>query len=168
MSLKSIRESYSRFLTVLNDAGVKINESQKADLDSFILAVEAKMSKQKELAVKATKKIVTEHLEQKYKTVFESLFKNLQKNAELTSKIASTAVRIDENKKVSKKVSNYLDLYVESVLPKKTIVDYGKMQKLEKIHESLKNMLLVNDASVEAKKAELAESFNNDRKALET
>lgn len=168
MSLKSIRESYSRFLTVLNDAGVKINESQKADLDSFILAVEAKMSKQKELAVKATKKIVTEHLEQKYKTVFESLFKNLQKNAELTSKIASTAARIDENKKVSKKVSNYLDLYVESVLPKKTIVDYGKMQKLEKIHESLRSMLLVNDASVEAKKAELAESFNNDRKALET
>ena len=168
MSLKSIRESYSRFLTVLKDAGIKINESQKADLDSFILAVEAKMSKQKEFAVKATKKIVTEHLESKYKKVFESLFKHLQENSELTSKIATKAAKLNESKKISQKVSNYLDLYVESVLPKKTIVDYGKMHKLEKIHESLKNMLLVNDSSVEAKKEELTESFNKDRKALET
>ena len=168
MSLKSIRESYSRFLTVLKDAGIKINESQKSDLDSFILAVEAKMSKQKEFAVKATKKIVTEHIESKYKKVFESLFKHLQENSELTSKIAVKAAKLNESKKMSQKVSNYLDLYVESVLPKKTIVDYGKLHKLEKIHESLKNVLLVNDASVEAKKAALTESFNNDRKALET
>lgn len=168
MSLKSIRESYSRFLTVLKDSGVKINESQKSDLDSFILAVESKMSKQKELAVKATKKVVTEHLEKQYQKVFESLFKNLQKNAELSSKIAVAAARLNEHKKISSKVSSYLDLYVESVLPKKTVVDYDKMRKLEKLHESLKSMLVADDAAVEAKKAELTESFNKDRKAFET
>jgi hypothetical protein len=82
--------------------------------------------------------------------------------------VQNKITQINESKKLATQVNDFLDLYVESVLPKKTIVDYGKMQKLEKIHESLKNMLLVNDASVEAKKAELAESFNNDRKALET
>jgi len=42
------------------------------------------------------------------------------------------------------------------------------MQKLEKIHESLKNMLVVDDDSVQQKKAELTESFNKDKKVLET
>lgn len=168
MSLKSIRESYSRFLTVLKDAGVKINESQKADLDSFILAVEAKMSKQKELAIKATKKVVTEHLEKQYRKVFESLFENLQQNAALSAKIATKAARLDESKKISQKVSNYLDLYVESVLPKKTIVDYDRMQRLEKIHESLKDMLVADDDAVKAKKQKLEESFDLKRKELET
>ena len=45
MSLKSIRESYSKLLTVFNDAGVKLNESQKADLDTFVLAIESNISK---------------------------------------------------------------------------------------------------------------------------
>ena len=96
------------------------------------------------------------------------MFKHLQENSELTTKIATKATKFNESKNISRKVSNYLDLYVESVLPQKTIVDYDKMHKLEKIHESLKDMLLVNDSSVEAKKEQLAESFNNDRKALET
>ena len=54
------------------------------------------------------------------------------------------------------------------MLPKKTVVDYDKMRKLEKLHESLKSMLVADDAAVEAKKAELTESFNKDRKAFET
>lgn len=47
MSLKSIRESYSKLLTVFNDAGIKLTESQKADLDTFILALESTMSEQR-------------------------------------------------------------------------------------------------------------------------
>jgi hypothetical protein len=42
------------------------------------------------------------------------------------------------------------------------------MHKLEKLHESLKDLLVVDDSAVEAKKAELTESFNKDRKAFET
>ena len=168
MSLKSIRTSYSKFLNVLNDAGVKLNESQKADLDSFILAIESKMAKQKETAIKATKKIVTEHLEAEYKKVFESIMKHQAENAELASKVQEKITMFKESKKIARKVNNYLDMYVESVLPKKTIVDYDRMQKLEKIHESLKDMLVADEDAVQAKKAELTESFNKDKKALET
>ena len=168
MSLKSIRESYSKFLTALNDAGVKLDESQKGNLDSFIIAIESKMTKQKEAAVKATKKIVTEHLEKEYKKVFESIMSHMQENSELAAKVQDKISTIKESKKIADKVSNYLDLYVESVLPKKTILDYDRMQKLESLHESLKDLLVVNEDAVESKKAALQESFSKDKKALET
>lgn len=168
MSLKSIRTSYSKFLSTLDGAGVKLNESQKADLDTFILAIESKMSKQKEAAIKATKKVVTEHLESEYKKVFESILAHMQENSELASKVQNKITQIKESKKIADKVSNYLDLYVESVLPKKTVLDYDRMQKLEALHESLKDLLVVNEDSVEAKKAELTESFKKDKKAYET
>ena len=168
MSLKSIRESYSKFLTALNDAGVKLDESQKGNLDSFIIAIESKMTKQKEAAVKATKKIVTEHLEKEYKKVFESIMSHMQENSELAAKVQDKISSIKESKKIADKVSNYLDLYVESVLPKKTILDYDRMQKLESLHESLKDLLVVNEDAVESKKAALQESFSKDKKALET
>lgn len=168
MSLKSIRESYAGLITAFAEAGVKLNESQKASLDTFIVALESKMSKQKEATVKATKKIVTEHLEREYKQVFESFLKHQAENAELAAKIQNKIQSINESKKIARKVSNYLDLYVESVLPKKTIVDYDRMQKLETLHESLKNILTVNEDAIEAKKAELTESFSKDKKNLET
>lgn len=168
MSLKSIRESYNGLINAFATAGVKLDESQKANLDTFIVALESKMSKQKEATVKATKKIVTEHLEKEYKKVFESIMKHKAQNSELAAKIQNKIRSINESKKIAHKVSNYLDLYVESVLPKKTIVDYDRMQKLENLHESLKSILVVNEDAVQAKQAELTESFAKDKKALET
>lgn len=168
MSLKSIRENYSKFIRVLESAGVKLNTSQKSDLDSFILAIESKMQNQKQKAIKATKKIVESHVESKFKKIFESILKHQEKNALLSSKIQNKISSIKSKKHIARKVNDYLDLYVESVLPKKTIVDYDRMQRLEKLHESLKDMLVVDDDSVKAKKAELTNTFNSERKKLET
>lgn len=168
MSLKSIRESYSKFISALENAGVKINESQKADLDSFILAIESKMQKQKELAIKSTKKIVTEHLEAEYKKIFESIMQHQSENVELAGKIQSKITALKESKKIARKVNDYLDMYVESVLPKKTIVDYDRMQHLEKLHESLKDLLVVDEDAVKAKEAALTESFAQKQKDFET
>ena len=168
MKLKSIRESYAKFIKVLETAGVKLNESQKADLDSFILAVESKMQKQKEMAVKATKKIVTEHLEEQYKKAFKSILEHQAEHAEIATKIQKKVTAIKESKKLARKINNYLDMYVESVLPKKTIVDYDRMQKLEKLTESLKDMLVVDDDAVQKKQKELQESFDAKRKEIET
>lgn len=127
MSLKSIRESYSKLLTTLNDAGVKLDESQKTDLDSFVLAVESTMSKQRESAIRKTKKAVTEKLEGEFKAIFESIMNTTKENNELASKIEKLSNKMSESKKVAEKVDNYLNLYIESVLPKKTIVDYDRM-----------------------------------------
>lgn len=44
MNLKSIRENYSNLLAAFSDAGIKLNESQKSNLDSFILSLESAVS----------------------------------------------------------------------------------------------------------------------------
>jgi hypothetical protein len=69
---------------------------------------------------------------------------------------------------MARKLDNYLSLYVESVLPKKTIVDYDRMQKLETLHESLKDMLVADEDAVQLKKSQLQESFNKSKKSYET
>ena len=168
MGLKAIRESYSRFLTVLSDTGIKVNESQKADLDTFILALESTMRTQKEKTIKATRKVVTESLDKQYQKVFESFLKHSQQNAALAAAIEKRITKINESKRIANKVNNYLELYVESILPEKKIVDYDKMKKLEKIVESVRGTLLVNDDAVEAHKAKLDESFAKERGAFET
>lgn len=168
MNLKNIRESYSKLLKAFEEAGVTLNEAQKGSLDTFVAGLGTMMEKQREATVKATKKVVESKLEAEYKKVFESIMAHQAENADIASKVQEKITAINESKKMSAKVGQYLDMYVESVLPKKTIVDYDRMRKLEQIHESLKNMLVVTDDTVEAKKAELTESFNTDKKALET
>ena len=168
MSLKSIRESYSKLLTTFNDAGIKLSENQKQDVDDFVLALESTMSKQRESAIRKTKKAVTEKLEKEFKEVFESIMKSTSENNILASKIQDLSNKMIESKKIADKVDSYLNLYVESVLPKKTVIDYDKMQKLETIQESLKDLLVVDEEAIKQKKAKLDESFKAAKSKCET
>ena len=168
MSLKSIRESYSKLLTTFNDAGIKLSENQKQDVDDFVLALESTMSKQRESAIRKTKKAVTEKLEKEFKEVFESIMKSTSENNILASKIQDLSNKMIESKKIADKVDSYLNLYVESVLPKKTVIDYDKMQKLETIQESLKDLLVVDEEAIKQKKAKLDESFKAEKSKCET
>lgn len=168
MSLKNIRQNYSKLLSAFEKSGIKITESQKADLDTFIVALGSQMTLQKEKTVKATRKVVAEQLEKEYRKVVESVIKNQTKNTIWAAKIQNKIASINEAKKLACSVNDYLDLYVESVLPTQTVVDYDKMQKLENVFESLKSTLLVNDEAVERKQVELSESFSKNKKNLET
>lgn len=168
MSLKSIRESYSKLLTVFNDAGVKLTEAQKADLDTFVLALESTMSKQRQEAIRKTKLAVEAKLDKEYSAEFKKVMESMAENQKLAAKVQDKITKINESKKLATQVGDFLDLYVESVLPKRAIVDYDRMQKLEAIHESLKDVLLVNDDSVAAKKAQLEESFKHEKSRCET
>lgn len=168
MKLKSIRESYTRFLTVLKDTGIKLTESQKSDLDTFMLALESKMRRQKEATVRATEKVVREKLDKQYKSLVENLIKHMQKNFELSGKIQKSVTKLNESKRIARAVDNYLNLYVESVLPKKSIVDFDKMQKLESVVESLRDILVVNDSVIEEKKKALESKFVSEKKNFET
>lgn len=57
-------------------------------------------------------------------------------------------------------------MHLESVLPKKEIVDYGRLQKLEKLHESLKDSLLCGNKDVEKKLNKLDEKRIADEKRV--
>ena len=168
MSLKTIRDSYEKLLATLNEAGVKLDASQKSGLDGFILSIEESVSGQRQKAIKMAKAATERKMEKEYKEVFESIMKHTQEHYELASKIQDKLTQLNESKKLSSKVSNYLDLYLESVCPKKDIVDYAKMKKLEQINESLRDVLLANDDAVVEKKAQLEESFKKEKGKLET
>lgn len=94
--------------------------------------------------------------------------KHQQRNAELAAKIQSKVQSINESKKIARSVGSYLDMYVESVLPEKTIVDYDRMRKLETLHESLKDLLVVDEDAVVAKKEQLAKKFGKAKRDYET
>ena len=168
MSLKSIRKSYSKLLDAFDAAGVKLTESQKGDIDAFVLAIESNMSRQRRMAIRQTRKAVESKMEKEYREVFESIMANTRRNAELASAIQDKITQVNEQKKMAAHVDGFLDLYVESVLPKKTIVDYDRMQKLERIHESLKDALVLSEDDVSEKKDELEQEYKVKKSKCET
>ena len=168
MSLKTIRDSYEKLLTTLNEAGIKLDASQKSGLDGFILSLEESVSSQRQKAIRMAKEATEKKMEKEYKEVFESIMKHTQEHFEIASKVQDKITQLNESKKLSSKVTNYLDLYLESVCPKKDIVDYAKMKKLEQINESLRDVLLANDDAVIEKKVQLEESFKKEKGKLET
>ena len=168
MSLKSIRDNYSKLLEALNESGVKFDANQKSALDGFIIALESTASEQRKQAASMAKKMTESKMEKEYKKVFESVIKHMQEHYELAGKIQDKVTMLKESKKLSRKVEQYLDLYAESVCPKKVVVDYAKMKKLEQINESLRDVLLANDDAVIEKKTQLDESFKKEKGKLET
>lgn len=163
MNLKSLRESYNKLLDSFKEMGVTLNESQQENVDNFMLQLESKLKDVRNVAIKTTKKIVTEKLDAEYKELFESILKHMNENAEISSKIQNKVNEMKVVEELSESVNGFLDEHVEEILPKKDIVDYERMQKLEQIHESLKNMLGVEIMNVEGGNKELIEGFEKEK-----
>ena len=163
MNLKSLRESYNKLLDSFKEMGVTLNESQQENVDNFMLQLESKLKDVRDVAIKTTKKMVTEKLDAEYKELFESILKHMNENAEVSSKIQNKINEMKVVEELSESVNGFLDEHVEEILPKKDIVDYERMQKLEQIHESLKNMLGVEIMNVEGGNKELVEGFEKEK-----
>lgn len=136
---------------MFEEVGVKLTESQKNSLDTFMLDFQAKLDETRDNAIKATKKLVEEKMEKEFKEVFESIRTHQKEIFEKSSRIDV----LKAQKVMTEAVDQYLTNYVKEILPKKSIVDYSRMQKLEQIHESLKGMLMVNDEAIEKKMGEV-------------
>ena len=163
MNLKSLRESYNKLLDSFKEIGVTLNESQQENVDNFMLQLESKLKDVRDVAIKTTKKMVTEKLDAEYKELFESILKHMNENAEVSSKIQNKINEMKVVEELSESVNGFLDEHVEEILPKKDIVDYERMQKLEQIHESLKNMLGVEIMNVEGGNKELVENLEKEK-----
>ena len=163
MNLKSLRESYNKLLDSFKEMGVTLNESQQENVDNFMLQLESKLKDVRDVAIKTTKKMVTEKLDAEYKELFESILKHMNENAEVSSKIQNKINEMKVVEELSESVNGFLDEHVEEILPKKDIVDYERMQKLEQIHESLKNMLGVEIMNIEGGNKELIEGFEKEK-----
>ena len=128
-----------------------------------MLQLESKLKDVRDVAIKTTKKMVTEKLDAEYKELFESILKHMNENAEVSSKIQNKINEMKVVEELSESVNGFLDEHVEEILPKKDIVDYERMQKLEQIHESLKNMLGVEIMNVEGGNKELVENLEKEK-----
>lgn len=168
MRLKAIRDSYEKLLATLNEAGVRLDASQKSNLDGFILAIESAVTDEKKKAVLKAKKLTEQKCEREFGMVFESIMKHTFENMELAGKIQDRVNALKESKRQTDKISDYLDMYVESICPDKLVVDYAKMKKLEQLNESLRDVLLVNDEAVASKKKQLEKNFKNEKSKLES
>lgn len=151
MSLKQVKKNYTALIKTFADVGVTLTESQKDVLDNFMVSIEKTMNESRDNAIRATKKIVEEKLGAEYQKVVESIIKHQKEVNDIAGKIQDRVTQVNESQKIANAVDSYLDMYLEEVLPKKTIVDYKRMQRLEQIHESLKDMLCVSEADVEDK-----------------
>lgn len=159
MDYKSIKESCKNLVESLENSGVSLSESQKKDIGQFASLLEERIWKAKRDAVRRT----TERLDRKYREVFESVLERQIQHDKLASDIQSKVSVLKESKKVDpsleKAIDGYLDMYVESILPKKTIIDYDRMQKLERIVESVKDTLVFTDSDVNERKQKIDESY---------
>ena len=117
MSLKHIRENYARLLNAFKEAGVKLTESQKKDIDGFMLALESSIEQTKQSAIKATRKVVEDKLSKEYRAVFESIMKHQQEHTEIAAKIQDHITKVKESQKVARAVDTYLDSVLKESLP---------------------------------------------------
>lgn len=168
MGLKSLNQNYTKLLKAFDEVGVKLNESQKESLDTFMIDLEKKINETRDNAIRATKKVVEEKLEKEYKEVVKNLISHQSEVSELAGKVQSEVTKVNESKKLAEQLDNYLDCHLDEVLPKKVIVDYDEMQKLRTLHESLKDMLLVNDSAVEEKVESIKKSMTKETDELKT
>ena len=166
MDMKNIRAGYSKMLASLEDNGIKLDESQKETFDNFMVAIESKYNEVRDTAIKATRKIVAEKMNAKFKAAFENYQKHLFENVALTRMIqekvdeikkaktlSETKTELGSNsmKELEESVDQFLDGYIEEVLPKKSIVDYDQLRKMTKLTESLKKELEEAKKPVEKK-----------------
>lgn len=92
-----------------------------------MLDFQLKLDETRDNAIKATKKLVEERMENEFKKVFESIIAHQKEVFEKSSKLDL----VKSQKLMTEAVDNYLTEYVKEVLPKKSIVDYNRMHKLE-------------------------------------
>lgn len=153
-SYKTIREISEKLLSSLASAGVVLTEGQKSDVDAFMLAIEAKIEEQKRAAIRATKIVVERRMDEEYKKVFESILKHQDVYNRLLEKIAV----VESTKKISEEMADTVDKFIgeklEECIPDEAIVDYHRLQNLEKTMASLKETLLLGDDQIQKAIAE--------------
>ena len=149
MSLKAVKNSYTKMLKVFESKGIKLSDEDKQVFEGFIDNYEKAL---KESEKKGFVKGII-HAENKIKPVVESIFKHQTINQQLASKIQTKVSAINESKKIAKKVSNYIEEALDEIAPKIKQLDYAKLNRYETVVESLKNVLAVETAEDEFKKA---------------
>lgn len=120
----------------------ELDESHAAALDKLFSAVDSSHAEKLEEVVEA---IDTDHAA-KLEKVAASI------DTDHTSKLEKLQ-SLYESKQISEKlvdgISDYLDVYLEKVMPQAQLVNEAKLERLENFYSSVREMALVNDEYVQ-------------------
>lgn len=160
--LQHIKENYSLLLYTLKEAGVTFTESQKENLDKFVLAIEESIDNGQKTAIKATERIVRKKLEAEYKTVFESIFKNMEMYNDIRNKLICKMTADKANKQISESVATtarLTDRMVSNKLSREYKRLFESILKNIQLHTDMTNKILCKMTTANAKK-QIAESVD--------
>lgn len=179
----SIDKNLDSLVETFEKAGVKLTESQKAEIRKSVrelspteaardakfraifetiqhnMDVHGKLVAKKQEAEFAKK-------ERRYQELIESMKTAFEENKRLTieAERAAARKRLDEALAVEKTksaeaVEKYLDEYLAKTIPEKQLVDYKRMQELETIVESLKDALALTNEDVEKRLSAIKQGY---------
>lgn len=184
---KAIREvAYAKALKVVNKKLQQMDEEHAEKLREIVEKVKENYEKKLEdMDSDHTEKLqkIVEHIDkdhtQKVKQIVEAI------DEDHTNKLKTLVESIDndhssklqkivehfESKKINDQmveaVSDYLDVYLEKVMPEKTLVNEAKLRRLERFHEQVREIAMVNDDFVQTEIREAVEDAASQIKGKE-
>lgn len=181
----AVEKNLIQLIDTFEQAGVKLTESQKADIARYVRGLEqtdsAKDAKyrsifetiqhnlkvQSDLAskVQEAKFAATER---RYQKMIESLKTAFNENRRLLIKTERERARkqvneavATERQKAAEAVDKYLDTYLESVIPEQKLVDYKRLHELEAIVESMKDAIAFTNEDVEKRVSSIKRGYED-------
>lgn len=163
----NVKEKFNQMVQDLVKHGV-ITESQTDSFKPIVEYFEQQIAEADKKAVQTVKKVsesmLADYDDQMKKTLTETF--NLMKTREDLScrKAVARKVKLTEAKIIDQ-VDQYLNYFVEKYLPKKVVVDYNRLHKLESLFEGFKASLAVNDKMIQEQAKQLKESVEDEQQA---
>lgn len=132
----------------LNESETLIKEAEKAGYEAGVTK-----------AITETEALVEEY-DNQVKASLKGLAEAYDKYVDIIT--GETVKETEETVKESivESLDNYLNAYVKEVIPESVVIDYDRMQRLEKTFSMFKDSLLVEDSQIQAKMKQLDESTN--------
>lgn len=136
--------------TALEEAEEVVKEAEKAGYEA---GVKTALEEAEALADK-----YDQELQEAFKEFCEAQDEFVDKDMAVKVKETEDAV----TDKVVESLDQYLTTYVKEVIPESVVIDYDRIQKLEKTFQVLKESLLVTDEDVQKKMKQLDESVSKE------
>tara|TARA_A100001011_G_scaffold335463_1_gene364414 strand:- start:817 stop:1677 length:861 start_codon:yes stop_codon:yes gene_type:complete len=164
-----MKEAIEQFVNKLNEEGILSEDQIKGfeELGSEIQKqIEEKAEAEKEKAIVEAKEDLKIKLAEseahhdaeikKIEETFDSVVEKLNTISESKIKLALYNYKLNEKlsfneEKVVEGIDKYLSTVVEDHLPEQPVVDYAKLDKLEKTFESMRDTLLITNDDVQTK-----------------
>lgn len=145
-----------------------LNKEQKLELESFGESIVTKLNEEREAGYKAgfdESKNIAESWVDEFETEVDSKVKELVESTDILIAKREELAVLESNGNVDTemvdKLSEYLSIYISDVMPESVVIDYKKLQRLEKVTESMRGLLIISEDEVHDKVTELSESIES-------